>query len=276
MKKLSTLLCAILLAVSFVSANGYWAKSFVTVTANGTSYNYDIATSLTWTCDNNLATNTAFNSYDFGTPTTLVLNGGLGESGTYGVDDYLDGTSFILYYRAYSTSGTAGSWSNIPLTNLFYSSGDRLTSTSSLNSIYNNLTDAIDVRALVGNAVGTYYLEVILVKTQYWQTAAATWITSNVDQSNAFTLSTATTGYKATFAISSASGVENQTVSSLKISTKEGLINANFDGLANVELYTTNGQLIRSAKVENQFSETVKSGAYLLRVNGETHKVLVR
>jgi len=276
MKRITTLFIAILLAVSFVSANGYWAKSFVTVTSNGTTYNYDIATTMTWTCDNNLVTNTAFNNYDFGTPSTLVLNGGLGESGTYGVDDYLDGTSFVLYYRAYSTTGTAGSWSSIPLNNLFYSTGDRLTATSTLNSIYNNLTAAVDVRALVGNAAGTYYLEVVLGKTQYWQTAAATWITSNVDQANAFTLSTSTVGYKATFAISTASGVENQSVPSLKIVSNKGLINASFEGSAQIELFTMSGQLIRSVKVENQFTEMVKNGAYLLRVNGETHKVLVR
>lgn len=275
MKKITTFFCAILLASSFVSASGYWAKSFVTVAANGTSYNYDIATNMTWTCDNNLVTNTAFDGHDFGTPSTLVLNGGLGESGTYGVDDYLDGTSFVLYYRAYSTTGTAGSWSSISLNNLFYSTGDRLTSTSTLNSIYNNLTTAVDVRALVGNTVGTYYLEVVLVKTQYWQTAASTWITSNVDQNNAFTLGTSSTGYKATFTISSGTGIDQQTASTLKLSVMPGIIDARFEGKAQVELYTMTGLLIRSTVAENQFTQVIKSGAYLIRVNGQTNKVLV-
>lgn len=275
MKKLSTLLCAILLASSFVSASGYWAKSFVTVTANGTLYNYGIATNQTWTCDNNWASNTSFDTYDFGTPTTLVLNGGYGESGSYGVDDFIDASSFVLYYRAYSTTGTAGSWNSIALNNLFYANGNRLTSTSTLNSIYNNISAGVDIRSLVGNAVGTYYLEVLLAKTQYWQTTASTWITANGDQNTAFALTTTSTGYKAKFSISSTSNVEKQTASSLKISTKAGLINANYEGSANIELYTCNGQLIRSEKVENQFTASVKSGAYLLRINGETHKVLV-
>ena len=48
------------------------------------------------------------------------------------------------------------------------------------------------------------------------------------------------------------------------------------NGTAQVELYSVTGQLIRSATVENQFIQSVKNGAYLLRVNGETHKVVVR
>jgi len=276
MKKIFTLLCAIVLAGSFASASGFWAKSFVTVTSNGTLYNYGIATNQTWTIDNNWVSNTAFDTYNFGTPTTLVLNGGYGESGCYGADDFIDASSFVLYYRAYSTTGTAGSWNSIALNNSFYSSGDRLTATSTLNSIYNKVSAGVDVRALVGNAVGTYYLEVVLAKTQYWQTTASTWITANGDQNTAFILAPTSTGYKATFTISSASAVEQQKLPSLKISGNSGLIHVSFDGTAQVELYTMNGQLIRSEKVEQQFTEAVKNGAYLLRINGETHKVLVR
>jgi len=274
MKKIFTLFCAVLLAGSYASADGFWARSFVTITSNGTLYNYGIATNQTWTCDGNWVSNTVFDTFDFGTPTTLVLNGGYGESGSYGVDDFIDASSFILYYRAYLTTGTAGSWNSIPLNNLFYSNGDRLTPTSTLNSIYNNVSAGIDIRALVGNAVGNYTLEVVLAKTQYWQTTASTWITANGNQTAAYVPAT-TTGYKATFSVSSTSGVELKKVPSLKISTKTGIINASFEGTAQVELYTINGQLIRSVKAESQFSEAVNKGAYILRVNGDTHKVLV-
>ena len=275
MKKITTLFCAILMAVTYAYASGYWAKSFVTVSSNGTLYNYAIATNQTWTCDNNWVSNSAFGSYDFGTSSSLVLNGGYGESGTYGVDDFIDASSFVLYYRAYLTTGTAGSWSSIALNNSFYSYGDRLTSTSSLNSIYNNVSAGINVHALVGNTPGTYYLEVILVKTQYWQTTASTWITANGDQNNAFTLGTSSTGYKARFTISSGTGIDQQIASTLKVSIIPGLIDARFEGKAQVELYTMTGLLIRSTVVDNQFTQVLKSGVYLLRVNGQTNKVLV-
>ena len=72
------------------------------------------------------------------------------------------------------------------------------------------------------------------------------------------------------------SNVENLTVDNkLQISTKSGEINLNFEGEKNVELFTLNGQLISSAKVANQFSMAVKNGAYLLRINRKTYKVLV-
>lgn len=61
----------------------------------------------------------------------------------------------------------------------------------------------------------------------------------------------------------------------MEIITVNGTINARFDGTAQVQLYTFTGQLVRSAVVSNQFIEVVKSGAYLLRINGKTHKVIV-
>jgi len=62
----------------------------------------------------------------------------------------------------------------------------------------------------------------------------------------------------------------------LKISTESGKITAHFDGKADVQLFTSTGQLISSANVENEFCKTVKSGVYLLRIDGQSHKVLVQ
>lgn len=64
--------------------------------------------------------------------------------------------------------------------------------------------------------------------------------------------------------------------SGVNITALSGIINAHFNGAAQVQLYTFTGQLIRSAVVENQFTQAVKNGAYLLRINGATHKVVVR
>lgn len=64
--------------------------------------------------------------------------------------------------------------------------------------------------------------------------------------------------------------------SNVNISAHSGEIEARFEGTKQVELYTITGQLIRSVSVENQFTQAVKNGAYLLRINGATHKVVVR
>lgn len=58
--------------------------------------------------------------------------------------------------------------------------------------------------------------------------------------------------------------------------SNHSIIDVRFNGTAQVELYTITGHLIHSALVSNQFTYSVKTGAYLLRVNGQTQKVLVK
>ena len=89
-------------------------------------------------------------------------------------------------------------------------------------------------------------------------------------------LSNGAADYVATFTTDNATSVDQQTNSNLKISSQSGLIEASFEGTKQVELFSVTGQLIRSATVKNQFTQAVKNGAYMLRVNGETHKVVVR
>jgi hypothetical protein len=93
------------------------------------------------------------------------------------------------------------------------------------------------------------------------------------DQSVAY--SSAVAGYKATFTKSITTGI-SKIESSLRISTETGKIIANFDGKAQVQLFTSTGQLISSANADSEFSKTVKSGVYLLRIDGQSHKVLVQ
>lgn len=64
--------------------------------------------------------------------------------------------------------------------------------------------------------------------------------------------------------------------SSLKLSGANGKVSARFDGSANVQLYSAAGQLIRSVNAVNEFSENVQAGMYIVRVNGATHKVMVK
>ena len=63
---------------------------------------------------------------------------------------------------------------------------------------------------------------------------------------------------------------------SLQLSGANGKVTAHFDGSAKVELFNVSGQLMHAATVSNEFTQQVPSGAYLLRINGKTHKVLVR
>jgi hypothetical protein len=267
MKKLITLFCAILLAGTFASAAHWWARSFVTLTTNNALYNYGILTDRTWTVDGEWMDNVAFANYDFDTVSSLVLNGGYGHGG-YNGSDYLDESSFVLYYRAYSTTGTPGTWSSIPLNNFYFSKG-------SVDVIYNNVAAEVDVLALVSNAPGSYYLEVILTKTNYWNALKTPNFTTANSGTSSFTLDTSSTGYKANFTISITSDVPQLADSEVNISTRSGIINATFNGEKHVELFTLNGQLIRSTNADNEFTQAVNNGVYLLKINGIAHKVLV-
>lgn len=62
----------------------------------------------------------------------------------------------------------------------------------------------------------------------------------------------------------------------LKVSVKNGVVSALFSGQAHIELYSITGQQLKSVVVNDEFSEIVRPGVYLLRINGESHKVLVK
>ena len=81
--------------------------------------------------------------------------------------------------------------------------------------------------------------------------------------------------YVADFTYDITSKVDNQHVS-FNVSGANRTVKATFNGEAQVELFTLSGQLIRNATVANEFSQPVSTGAYILRINGTAHKVLVK
>jgi len=63
--------------------------------------------------------------------------------------------------------------------------------------------------------------------------------------------------------------------SNILVSTQMGKLKVSYNGIAQAQLYTLTGQLVRATSFTNQFEQTLKSGAYILQINNETHKVLV-
>jgi len=53
-------------------------------------------------------------------------------------------------------------------------------------------------------------------------------------------------------------------------------IKVNFEGNAQIKLYSVTGQLLTSKNCENEFTQQVKPGIYLLQLNGKSHKIVVR
>lgn len=245
-------------------AGGGWATSAISITKDGgTAYSYPIDTYEGWT-DGDWLLNTEFDGFNFGTPTSLVLNGGYANGWTDDLPGYTV-TSFILYYRVYKTTVTPGSWSQIAIDNVNLYIGN--------NYVFDKTTANIDILALATlPGINTYILEVAMSKRQYY--TGGSW-NSMIPGGQAVAYSNTVAGYKATFTKDFGTGL-SKIESSLKISTESGKITARFDGKADVQLFTSTGQLISSANVENEFSKTVKSGVYLLRIDGQSHKVLVQ
>lgn len=69
--------------------------------------------------------------------------------------------------------------------------------------------------------------------------------------------------------------IENASINA-SISANNGIINATFEGTANVQLYTVSGQLINGTVATNNFSQAVQSGIYLLKMNEKVFKVIVK
>ncbi|MBP1663301.1 MAG: hypothetical protein H6Q19_441 [Bacteroidetes bacterium] len=80
--------------------------------------------------------------------------------------------------------------------------------------------------------------------------------------------------YIATFVYDQQTGIDAPEPS-IKISGVNRTIKALFDGEAQIDLFTMSGQLLRSTKASGEFVQPVDTGAYILRINGTAHKLLV-
>lgn len=244
-------------------ADGDWADCAVSVTKDGGQlYSYSFANA-NW-ADGIWVLNTSFSGYNFGTPTSLVLNGGIANAWTGDTPGYTT-ASFILYYRVYKFNTTPGSWSQIAIDNLNLKNAN--------NYVYDKTNANINLLALATvPGTNTYILEVAMSKNQFY--TGGNWV-SMIPGGQSIAYNSNIAGFQAEFTKSISTDI-TKIESSLRISTESGKITARFDGKAQMQLFTSTGQLINSANADNEFSKTVKPGIYLLRIDGQSHKVLVQ
>ncbi|MGE5457260.1 MAG: T9SS type A sorting domain-containing protein [Methanococcaceae archaeon] len=211
MKK--TLLISLIFGFSgFLFAGGGWATCAVHLSVNGSpTYKY-ILNDEYWT-DGDWEINTAFNLNNFGNITTLVLNGASGNGWTDDFPGY-DGTSFILFYRVYLNGTAPGAWKSLPLDYQAYRNGN--------NYIYDKSNAGIDLMALVNKTQGTYTLEVVMSKNQYY--TGGNW-NSMVPGGQGTGYSSINEGFKATFNAVSPFPVE---LTSFKADNYEGKVLLNW------------------------------------------------
>lgn len=264
MRKITLFIVFAIMATSMFAGGG-WATSAVSITKDGGSaYSFKLNDE-GWT-DGDWVLNTAFNDYNFGTPTSLILNGGAGNAWT---DDSPGHTteSFKLFYRVYKTDASPGEWIQLNLDHEAYRSGN--------NYIFDKTNAAVDILALATiNGTNTYVLEVVMSKNQYY--TGGNW-NSMIPGGQGTAYSDAVAGYKATFTkTNTTTEIENPSTSNIKISSNNQVIKAEFNGDAEVSLYNALANLMFQSNVRNGFEYATNRGLYLLKINGITQKIIVR
>ena len=242
MKKITTLFVVLLLAGSNVFANTGWYSDYILLNINNGGQGYY------WIGDN---TNfgTQFDGTNLGTVNTFVLTG----CDMKYWSDTQDRTGGSFSYEIMSADGNTQIVAPV----------ETIWNQTSMGGNDYNGTTTISVNLKLGLSASTTYKVIVWAKS--WGSG----------QGDSY-LSNNSANYVATFTTGLGTGVNEKEQPDLSISTKSGSVTARFDGIAQVDLFSINGQLIRSAKVENQFTQALSRGAYLLRVNGQTHKVLVQ
>ncbi|MDD2799158.1 MAG: T9SS type A sorting domain-containing protein [Bacteroidales bacterium] len=265
MKK-STFITGCMIAFSLLStlpafAGGGWATCAVSITKDSDpAYNYRLNNE-GWT-DGTWGLNTDFQGTNFGTPFSLTLNGGSGNGWTDDTPGYTT-ASFKIYYRAYLTSGTPGTWSQLDLDFQAYHTGN--------NYIYDKSGANINVLSLVPNVTGAYTLEVVISKNQFY--TGGNW-NSMEPGGQAVAYSDATAGYTATFNIL-ATGIHQNAIDA-NITSAHNVITVDAANNSVLEIYSISGQNIDRAIANGRYTKSLKSGAYIVKVNGKAQKVMVK
>lgn len=81
--------------------------------------------------------------------------------------------------------------------------------------------------------------------------------------------------YIANFAKTTVTTTGNTLNNKSSIFVKDNTIISHFNGKATIEIYKLNGEKICSENAINHFSKQVERGIYVLKINGQTFKVLV-
>jgi len=82
-------------------------------------------------------------------------------------------------------------------------------------------------------------------------------------------------GNEFTPAYSTYTAITKQMNDDVRISINNGSICVNFSGKAIIELFTISGTILHTQISEEEYSRKLVHGAYLLRINGKTHKIII-
>lgn len=240
MKKITLLFAILMVSASTFGATG-WFNDFIILKLNGGSdANYWIG--------GNPGSGTQLDGTNLGTLSALTITG---CDMKYWSDNQ-DRTGGAFYYKIMAADNTTQIVAPVEIIWTHSALG---------GNDYQGLNTS-DINLMSGLANSTTY------KLHVW---AKSWGSIQGDS----WLSNSSANYVATFTTDLGTNVNN-TGSRLKIYTVKNEIKAEFNGNAHIELFSITGQLIKSVNATDIFSNTVNPGIYMLRINGSTHRVLVK
>jgi hypothetical protein len=242
MKKITFILTCVLLVSSFTYAATGWFNDYVLIDKNSGGEQY-------YWIGGNPNYGTELNNNDFGVVVSLVITG----CDMKYWSDTQDRTGGAFYYKIMSSDNSTQVVAPVEIIWSHASIG---------GNDYQGTLSAQTIDLLAGLTKNTTY------KLHVW---AKNWGTGQGDS----WLSNGGANYVATFTTDNTTGV-NQTSNAIKVYSEKNTLNARFSGQAHIELYSITGQQLKSVVVNDEFSEIVRPGVYLLRINGESHKVLVK
>jgi hypothetical protein len=242
MKKITFILTVFLLASSFAYSATGWFSDFVLIDKNSGGEQY-------YWIGGDPTSGTELNNNDFGVVASLVITG----CDMKYWSDTQDRTGGAFYYKIMSSDNSTEVVAPVEvLWNQTYLGGND----------YQGALSAQSINLLASLAKNTSY------KLHVW---AKSWGTGQGDN----WLSNGGANYVATFTTDNTTGT-SQTLNKIKVYAENNIVKATFSGKANIQLLTITGQQLKSTVATDEFAEKVYPGVYVLRVNGKSHKVLVK
>lgn len=183
MKKTLLFVLMALCSHALLAGNGKGPAAVSIIENGGSAYLYKINTE-SWpghSFTDGWNDNTAFAGKDFGTPTSLVLDGGAVVA--WASDgDYYASDSWVVKYRVYRTTDTAPEeWNSLDISFLVGNSGNDFK--------YDTSGRNIDILALATSGAGTYNFDVQLNMKGYW--SGGSWPETLPTQTATFTVAAA-------------------------------------------------------------------------------------
>ena len=164
-----------------------------------------------------------------------------------------------------STVGVASSSQSFSVSGAYLISGVTATAPAEyqVSTDGNTWSNSITISSLAG---GTLYVEYLPTVVENGVSATIALTSEDATEQDIIVTGTATLV---------STGISSAVVSNVKIITATNMLTILNNGSMSIQLFSINGSLMDNANVTNQYTKQLPSGLYLLKINGDTSKVMI-